>query len=197
MTAIQNNGSGMEPLFIIRIVVFILGTILIIIISKRSLSSFKYHGFYRFFVFELSLIIVLLNFPYWFTNPFSLQQLIAWILLIYSGLLLAASVYYFKKYGGSFRREQSPANFEFENTSTLIRIGIYKYIRHPMYGSLLFLALGAMFKFISLLTVLLSMITLIFVILTAKAEEKENMSFFGSEYEDYMKKSKMFIPFVF
>lgn len=187
----------MEPLFMIRMVVFILGTILIIIISKRSLSSLKYHGFYRFFVFELSLIIVLLNFPYWFKNPFSLQQIIAWILLIYSGLLLVASVYYFKKYGGSLRREQSPANFEFENTSTLIRIGIYKYIRHPMYGSLLFLALGAMFKFISLLTVILSLIILIFVILTAKSEEKENISFFGSEYEDYIKKSKMFIPFVF
>ncbi len=187
----------MDTSFTIRLIIFISGTIVIIAMSRRSLKSIKYHGFFRFFVFELSLLLVLLNFPYWFKNPFSPHQMIAWILLIYSGLLLVESVYYFKKYGGPVRREQSPANFEFEDTSTLIRIGIYKYIRHPMYGSLLFLALGAMFKFISLLTVSLSLANLIFVILTAKAEEKENIKFFGSGYENYMKKTKMFIPLVF
>lgn len=40
------------------------------------------------------------------------------------------------------------------------------------------------------------MVTLIFLIFTAKIEEKENMKFFGIDYEEYIKKTKMFIPFV-
>ncbi|MCG6912725.1 isoprenylcysteine carboxylmethyltransferase family protein, partial [bacterium BMS3Abin03] len=72
-----------------------------------------------------------------------------------------------------------------------------KYIRHPMYGSLLFLAFGAMLKYISILTISLAVATLIFIIFTAKTEEKENIKFFGTDYVDYMQTTKMFIPFVF
>ena len=66
-----------------------------------------------------------------------------------------------------------------------------------MYGSLLFLALGTMLKRISAITVLLSVAVLIFVVLTAKREEKENIQFFGPDYEDYIKKTKMFVPLIF
>jgi protein-S-isoprenylcysteine O-methyltransferase Ste14 len=187
----------MDLLLIFQLVVFILGTILIILISKRSLRSFQYHGFYRFFVFEFTLALILLNIPHWFDYSLSLHQVVSWILLFYSGLLLIQSIYFFQKYGGSKRRRDNTGNLEFENTSSLIQEGIYKYIRHPMYGSLLFLALGAMFKYINIIAVLLTVLVLIFIILTAKVEEKENIKFFGSDYEDYMKKTKMFVPFIF
>ena len=65
-----------------------------------------------------------------------------------------------------------------------------------MYGSLLFLALGAMFKDITVVTALLTSVALVFIFLTAKIEEKENLEFFGPDYEDYIKRSKMFIPFI-
>ena len=143
----------MDLLLIVRLAIFVLGTIFIVLISKRSLRSLKYHGFYRFFVFEFILVLILLNFPYWFDDPFSVRQIASWILLFYSGLLLVQSIYFFKKYGGSKQRRDNTGNFEFEDTTSLIQEGIYKYIRHPMYGSLLFLALGAMFKNISVITV--------------------------------------------
>ena len=187
----------MNTLTIIQAAVFFLGTIFLIIVSRKSLKNPKVHGFYRFFVFELTLVLILLNIPYWFTNPFSRQQIISWILLCVSILLLVQSFYFFKKYGGSRKRKNYAANFEFEDAVSLVKEGIYKYIRHPMYGSLLFLALGAMCKYITFFTVLLSVMILIFVFLTARTEEKENKNFFGSDYEDYMKKTKMFIPFIF
>jgi protein-S-isoprenylcysteine O-methyltransferase Ste14 len=140
---------------------------------------------------------VVLNFPHWFENPFSFEQIISWILLMVSGLLLIQSIYFFQKYGGSKGRRDKTGNLEFENTTSLTQEGIYKYTRHPMYGSLLFLVFGAMFKYISNLTVSLAVVTLIFIIFTAKTEEKENIIFFGTDYEDYMQKTKMFIPFVF
>ena len=187
----------MDLLAIVQSVIFISVTIIIVLISRRSLRSLKYHGFYRFFVFEFTLVLVVLNFPHWFENPFSFKQIVSWILLIVSLLLLAQSIYFFKHYGRTKKRRDNTVNFEFENTVTLIKEGIYKYIRHPMYGSLLFLAFGAMFKSISVLTVSLALVTLIFILLTAKTEEKENIKFFGTDYEDYMQKTKMLIPFVF
>jgi len=186
----------MELFLIVQLVVFILGTILIFLISKRSLRSLKFHGFYRFFVFEFTLVLLLINIPHWFHYPFTLQQIVSWMLLFISILLLVQSLYFFKKYGGKKKRGENTANFEFENTASLILEGIYRYIRHPMYGSLLFLALGAMFKNISVITISLTAIAIVFIVFTAKIEEKENIKFFGSDYEDYMKKTKMFIPFI-
>jgi protein-S-isoprenylcysteine O-methyltransferase Ste14 len=186
----------MNLLFVIQLVLFSLGTVFLILVSKKSLRSFKVHGFYRFFVFEFTLSLVLLNIPYWFKNPFSPLQIVSWILLSVSILLLVQSIYFLVKHGGSKKRKNSPANFEFENTASLVKEGVYKYIRHPMYGSLLFLALGTMFKYISLFTVSLTIIILVFLFFTAKIEEKENIKFFGIDYKEYMKKTKMFVPFV-
>jgi protein-S-isoprenylcysteine O-methyltransferase Ste14 len=186
----------MSILLIIQIVAFALGIIFIIHISKRSLRSLKYHGFYKFFVFEFTLVLLLLNIPHWFDYPFSLQQIVSWISLAVSILFVVLSFYFFAQYGGSKKKRDNTANLGFENTVSLIQDGIYKYTRHPMYGSLLLLAFGAMFKYITVLTVSLAIVTLIFIIFTAKTEERENIKFFGSDYEDYMKKTKMFIPFV-
>jgi len=192
-----NYDKSMSLLEIIQIIIFCLGNIFIILISHKSLRSFKVHGFYRFFVFEFTLALILLNIPYWIKNPFSFQQIVSWILLSISLILLIQSFYFLAKYGGSKKRKSYSANFDFENTAYLVRKGIYKYIRHPMYGSLLFLAFGAMFKYISFFTVGLAVVTLLFLIFTAKVEEKENIKYFGLDYDEYMKETKMFIPFVF
>ncbi len=186
----------MDLLLTVQLTVFIIGTIIIFLVSRKSLQSLENHGFYRFFVFEFTLALILSNLPHWFDDPFSVRQIISWILLIYSVVLVVQSFYFFKKSGGSRERRNNETNFEFEDTTALIQEGIYKYIRHPMYGSLLFLALGAMFKYISFITISLALLTLVFVFLTARTEEKENINFFGDSYVEYMKKSKMFIPFI-
>jgi protein-S-isoprenylcysteine O-methyltransferase Ste14 len=43
----------------------------------------------------------------------------------------------------------------------------------------------------------LAMAATIFLIFTAKADEMECIQFFGSAYNDYMKKTRMFIPYIF
>lgn len=187
----------MDLLSIIQIVIFSLTTIIIFLVSKKSLCNYKVHGFYRFFVFEFTLMLIVINIPNWFNRPFSLLQIVSWMLLILSLFPLIQSIYLFKKIGGVKKREDHSANLNFENTSNLVEEGIYKYIRHPMYSSLLFLSLGTLFKNISFLTILLTVTIIIFLVLTAKAEEKENIIFFGQCYEDYMKQTRMFIPYIF
>ena len=78
----------------------------------------------------------------------------------------------------------------------LVTEGIYRYIRHPLYGSLLFLAWGIFFKSVSIIGFFLVVGASLSLTLTAKIEEKENCDYFGKEYEYYMQQTKMFIPYV-
>ena len=84
----------------------------------------------------------------------------------------------------------------FENTTVLVKSGVYKYIRHPLYCSLLLLGTGVMFKDPGTLQLILGATNLIAIYFTARLEEKEMMARFGSEYVDYMKDTRMFIPFI-
>lgn len=187
----------MNLLSVFQVFLFASGTILLITVSRKSFRNFKVHGFYRFFVFEFTLVLVLLNIPHWFSNSFSPRQILSWVLLLISLYLIIRSISLLKKIGGSNKRENDTANFEFENTYKLVKNGVYKYIRHPMYSSLLFLSLGALLKNITVLTILLTVIILLFLILTAKVEERENINFFGKSYSQYMKETRMFIPYIF
>jgi protein-S-isoprenylcysteine O-methyltransferase Ste14 len=89
-----------------------------------------------------------------------------------------------------------PENFSFENTVHLVQTGIYRYVRHPMYGSLLLLTWGACCKHFAPLSLVFSCLITVFLIATAKSEELENVRFFGDSYRSYAKQSKMFIPYV-
>lgn len=84
---------------------------------------------------------------------------------------------------------------DLENTTKLVEVGLYRFIRHPLYASLLFLGTGIFLKNISIVTTTLAFINFIALIATAKREEKEMLEKFGEEYIMYMQKTKMFIPF--
>lgn len=186
----------MNPIQFIQLSIFIIGTLFLIYVSRKLLFNIKAHGFYRFFVFESCFLLILLNIPYWFINPYSPLQIISWILLIISIYLVFHGIYSLKKHGGNKERGNKSGNYKFENTTCLVKNGVYKYIRHPMYSSLLFLSLGTFLKNISIFSIILIIFSILFLIITAKIEEKENINFFGFSYSEYMKETKMFIPFI-
>jgi len=84
----------------------------------------------------------------------------------------------------------------FEKTTTLVTTGIYHYIRHPLYSSLLLLSWGAFFKSPTLLAGDLAAAASLCLYLTARADEVECLRFFGERYREYMKTTKRFIPFL-
>lgn len=180
----------------IRISLFILCTIFFILFSWRAFKKPGTHGFYRFFVFEGILLLVLLNHPYWFTDPFSSLHLLSWTLLLASIFFVIQSLLMLKRQGGHSEREEMPGNHSFENTTQVVEVGLYRYIRHPMYSSLLFLGWGAFFKNITPLNAVLILSVSGFLIATAKVEELENIQFFGKTYKEYMLRTKMFIPWL-
>ncbi len=183
--------------FQFKVIVFIVASAGIAWISRTSLRSFRYHGFYRFFAFESNLALILLNLDYWFDEPFSTHQIISWLLLIISLVLVIHGVQSLRMVGKPDSKRNDASLIGIEKTTELLTVGAYRYIRHPLYSSLLFLAWGVFFKHISLVNVSLTGVTTFFLTMTAKREEVENIRFFGAAYQRYMKHTKMFIPFFF
>lgn len=174
------------------------GSLLITAVSWKSLRAPRSHGFYRFFAWECILVLFLLNVNYWFVDPFAWHQLIAWALLLISFVPLGYGIHFLRTRGKpAARREGDNSLLAFEKTTSLVTTGIYKYIRHPLYSSLLLLAWGIFFKLPSLTGITLAAVTSVFLFATAKADEAECVQFFGSAYQDYMQHTKMFIPFLF
>lgn len=173
-------------------------SLFIMVISWKSLREPRSHGFYRFFAWETILALFLINVNFWFYKPFAWNQIIAWSLLFLCLIPLVFGVYSLRTRGQPAKqRENNPSLLAFEKTTTLVTSGIYHYIRHPLYSSLFVLTWGIFFKSPSMLGLLLAIAATLFLIATAKADEAECMQFFGVHYQEYMKKTKRFVPYIF
>ncbi|MFC2151814.1 methyltransferase [Bacteroidota bacterium] len=179
-----------------QLLVFGILSLIIIYSSRKLLLKPKSHGFYRFLSWECIAFMFAINYPVWFKDVFAWNQIISWIFLIYCVIPLFGGVILMKKKGKSEESRRDDTLFKFEKTSQLIQTGIFKYIRHPLYSSLLFLTWGIYFKDPINLILVFSIVSSIFLYLTAKTEEKENIKYFKDEYREYMRHSKMFIPFI-
>jgi protein-S-isoprenylcysteine O-methyltransferase Ste14 len=78
----------------------------------------------------------------------------------------------------------------------LIVTGPYSFIRHPIYTGMLIAMLGSM---VTVGSMWLFWFILFFAsfIYSAKKEEKNMLLQFPDEYRDYMKRTKMIIPFIY
>ena len=177
---------------------FAVGSAFLVFVSRKTLLRLRSHGFYRFFAWECILALVVINFPDWTTNPFTPQQIISWLFLLTSIFLVIHGVRLLRLIGKPNQNLPDNELLCFEKTTRLVTVGAYKYIRHPLYSSLLFLAWGAFLKQpASLPGLLLALIASFFLVLTAKSDESECLLHFGEEYRIYMLETKRFVPFLF
>ena len=146
-----------------KAIIFVLATIGIVWISRSSLRDIQSHGFYRFFAWEAILILFLMNIGYWFVDPFSPRQIVSWAFLIVSLVLIFEGVQSFRKKGKLDQNRYDPGLVGIEKTTELVTSGIYRYIRHPFYSSLLFLTWGILFKQITWVIFLLAITATIFL----------------------------------
>jgi protein-S-isoprenylcysteine O-methyltransferase Ste14 len=177
-------------------IVLAAGSLIFVFISRKSLLHPRSHGFYRFFVWEILLIQVLRNLKDWFRNPGAGYQVISWLLLLISIGLVIWGVRLLRELGRQNAALRDANLIGVEKTSHLVTAGLYRYIRHPMYSSLLFLSWGLFFKSPSWVDVGWALLCTAFLVATARMEERENIAYFGEAYIEYMKRSRMFIPFV-
>jgi len=178
-------------------ILFLAGTAFFLRVSWHALRKPNSHGFYRFFAWECMLALVLLNFPMWTHDPFAPRQLASWSLLLGSAVLAVHAVRLLRGIGRPSDARSDSELLSFERTSALVTSGAYRYIRHPMYAALLYLAWGVFLKDVSLPSVALVGGASVALLLTALRDEAECSQYFGAPYAEYMKTSKRFVPFVF
>jgi protein-S-isoprenylcysteine O-methyltransferase Ste14 len=175
--------------------VFLGGSLGLIILSVKSFTSPFSYGVPRFIAFEAILGLVVLNAPAWFIDPFSLLQLISWVMLLDAAYLVIHAIWALRHHGpDSSGRDVSRAAID--KTTCLVTVGPYQSIRHPMYASLLWLAWAIFLKQPTPLSALLGILASVALYITAAWEERVNLQLFGDEYLAYMRRTKRFIPYV-
>ena len=182
---------------IIKIIVFAAASILIGYISRGSLFKPRSHGFYRFWAWEVLLVLLLLNSDKWFREPLAAHQIISWCLLTVCIYPVLHGAILLHRVGKPDQDRDEVPLVGIEKTTTLVTEGIYRYIRHPLYSSLFLLGWGIFFKDPSWLGGVLALAASLLLIATAKIEEGENIHYFGEEYREYMQRTKLFVPFIF
>jgi protein-S-isoprenylcysteine O-methyltransferase Ste14 len=180
-----------------KILLFVILSIPVIAVSWRTLFNPGSHGFYRFFSWECILWLFVNNYTYWFVNPWSVYQLLSWFLLIAGSYVVLAGVLKLKKAGKATSGREDKNLYSFERTTELVDTGIYKYIRHPLYGSLIYVTWAIYFKHPAWPLFVVACLSTLLLYLTAKFDEKECTLYFGEKYHEYMNHSKMFIPYIF
>jgi protein-S-isoprenylcysteine O-methyltransferase Ste14 len=180
-----------------KLLVFVVFSLPIVWLSRRSLFSLRHHGLYRLVSWECIMWILINNYSFWFTDPFSTTQIASWILLLLSLGLAISGAGLMKKIGGANASRTDDSLYRFERTTQLIETGIFRYVRHPLYSSLIFLTWGIFFKNINPYLFAVSMMGTISLFMTALVEEREDVKYFGNKYLDYMKRTKMFVPLMF
>ncbi len=181
----------------LKAMLFLGATAGLVYVSRQSLRAARSHGFYRFLAWEAIAALVLLNLDCWFCDPFAPAQLISWALLLLSLVLVTDGLIRLRRNGRPDGGRKDEQLLPLERTTVLVTQGSYRYIRHPLYASLQFLAWGAWFKVPSWQGGLLAIAATVFLVLTARAEEAEDVRYFGAPYEEYRKQTRMFIPFLF
>jgi protein-S-isoprenylcysteine O-methyltransferase Ste14 len=183
---------------LVRVAIFFAASAAFIGLSWRSLRDLRSHGFYRFFAFELLSALILVNAPVWFRDPLSVRQLVSWFLGAVSIGLAIEGFRLLRLIGRPVATTARSTNLTFENTTTLVTVGAYRFIRHPLYASLLALVWCAYLKKpFARSALVLALSASGFLAATSVAEERENLGTFGAAYAAYMKRTRRFIPFLF
>jgi protein-S-isoprenylcysteine O-methyltransferase Ste14 len=76
----------------------------------------------------------------------------------------------------------------------VVRKGVFRFVRHPIYLSEILLYLGLLFLNISLAAALVWIMAILFLHYISRYEEKLLLVRFGKEYEQYTRDVPMWIP---
>ena len=122
------------------LLIFLILSIPVIYFSRRNLFHPGKHGFYRFLGWEGMIWLLVSIYKYWFVQSFSSLKLISWILLLLSVYLVISGALTLLRKGKPSSKRHDRHLFSFEKTTELVDTGIFRYIRHPLYASLICLS---------------------------------------------------------
>lgn len=175
---------------------FVIASSVLLYVSRGAMRRPRSHGFSRFFAWECILGLIWLNLPVWGDGPLAPHKLVAQALFVASIWLPLHAVYQLRRFGHPSASREDEALIGFEKTTTLVTAGAFRYIRHPMYAALIFLAWGIFLQQFTWLGLALVLTATALLVVTAFREEHECLAHFGKAYQDYMSRTHRFVPFL-
>ena len=115
---------------------------------------------------------------------------VAGVMLFLTGLTIRVSA------AATLNKSYSPT-LEVRDDHRLVKHGLYKYIRHPIYTGLFLGVLAVPVYASSLLGFLIALMSIPLVIYRMGVEEKMLSEEYGDEYLEYMKATWRLIPYVY
>jgi len=122
----------MDPLRSLLFVVLSAGAVAASLHAWRTQQAY---GLFRSFALEALVLLIVWNASRWFREPLSTQQIVYWAFFAASMALAAHGFYLLKAVGRAQKRI-------IEDTQIVVEVGAYRYIRHPLYASLMLFGWG-------------------------------------------------------
>lgn len=157
-------------------------------IKKKEKGSFRKYIGILFLINPFLMILAVIEVEFWGWRS-DLISTLGLILYFMGVVMVLISRYSLGK--------QATGTLVIRDDHELITSGIYKYVRHPIYGSGMFGIIGFVLVTQSIIISILTII-IYFKIFHDRVEYEEQLLLeeFGTEYEKYMKNSKKFIPLI-
>jgi protein-S-isoprenylcysteine O-methyltransferase Ste14 len=158
--------------------------------SFIHMKSDRYSGLIIFF--SLSLLLIAVTSEVFVRRPKYIFP------LVLSGFIIFMIGFMLRVIGQLSLGKNFSLMVRIRSDHTLIRKGVYRCIRHPMYTGMFMIAIGICMMLQSILGAAITILILTPVgIYRVKVEEAALRKRFGREYKEYQRKTKRFVPFLF
>jgi len=145
---------------------------------------------------SLGFIAAVLDFVYRQNFNFQVYAIAGLLLLLTGGLIRMKARLELKK-KARFKSLLGTAQLQIVKEHQLVKDGLYKHIRHPLYLGEILRNLGFVVIFSSVYGTLIVLLASIFLLFRIEIEERMLIVVFGEEYKEYKRKTKKIIPYIY
>ena len=138
----------------------------------------------------------IIDFIYLKNFSFQIFALVGLLLLLVGGLIRMKARLQLKKKAG-FDSLIGTGRLQIVKKHQLVKDGLYKHIRHPLYLGEILRNLGFVVIFSSVYGILIVLLASIFLFFRIEIEEKMLMTVFSEEYREYKRNTKRLIPYIY
>ena len=144
----------------------------------------------------LGFIITVLDFVYRQNFNFQVFAVAGLLLLITGGLIRMKARLELKK-KGRFGSLTKTVQLQIVKGHQLVKDGLYKHIRHPIYLGEILRNVGFVVIFSSVYGILIVLLASVFLLFRIEIEERMLIVVFDNQYKKYKKNTKKMIPYVY
>ena len=144
----------------------------------------------------LGFAAAILDFVYLQNFSFQIFTLAGLLLLLVGGLIRMKARLELKKKAG-YGSLVGRAQLQIVKEHKLVKDGLYKYVRHPLFLGEILRNLGFVVIFSSVYGILIVLLASIFLLFRIEIEEKMLIVVFGEEYTEYKRKTKKIVPYIY